>query len=374
MKPRRQLIVSTVGTSLLTNQAREESLRKMLIKLANLGQDELTDEQRQLIDAHLEQAKEVLKSGQDECIRKASAELSGIFGLYGGRPPGSSADLHLLIATDTAMGRIAAETVRDFLVVCGLNCSLVDDVRSLSTRDQNQFGQGIRNLVQWCSKALPGYREAGYHVVLNLVGGFKSLQGYLNTIGMLYADEIVYLFEGTTDLLRIPRLPIRLDVEGLESWRTPFALMAADFPQPADLFRGCPEVLLDEYESGRFLLSDWGTLIWNDQKEQLLADSLIELPRLRYDPQFLRDFEQHDNRRNRVKLQETLARVASLLEASGGDRASLARDGGLRYERLAGKQAGLDHFRVDLSLRVECRPVNGGLELVAFGEHEGRYR
>ena len=51
---------------------------------------------------------------------------------------------------------------------------------------------------------MPGYRQSHYRVVFNLVGGFKSLQGYMNTLGMFYADEIIYIFEApTADLIRI---------------------------------------------------------------------------------------------------------------------------------------------------------------------------
>jgi hypothetical protein len=47
-------------------------------------------------------------------------------------------------------------------------------------------------------------------VVFNLTGGFKSLNGYLQTVAMISADRCAFLFEGAPELMEIPRLPVRL--------------------------------------------------------------------------------------------------------------------------------------------------------------------
>jgi hypothetical protein len=59
-------------------------------------------------------------------------------------------------------------------------------------------------VIRWCQDTLPGYRESGYHIVFNLTGGFKSIQGWMQTLGMFYADEIVYIFETGKELLPGP--------------------------------------------------------------------------------------------------------------------------------------------------------------------------
>jgi len=372
MNTHSRCVLSTVGTSLLTNRA-DDSTRKRINMLANETEAALSPEDRRLIDEHAEKARAILRDGPVEEIRKASAELNGIIGIYDGRLPEPSGDHHVLIATDTALGRLTAETVGAFLTEQGLSVQ-IEVIKRLNTRDQGDFEAGMKDLARWCAETLPGYRDAGYRVAFNLAGSFKSLQGYLNTIGMIHADEIVYLFEGTTNLLRIPRLPIQLDLEGLAAWREPFALMAAGLLQPSDRLRDCPEALIEEWETDRYLLSPWGELLWSEAKTTLLAEELLDLPRLRYAPSFIKDFKGHHNRVNRVQLQEALAKVAMLLEGSGGDRATLSRDGGLKYEKLTGKHAGMGHFRTALGVRVECRETDDGLELLHFGEKEGRYR
>ncbi|MBK8043622.1 MAG: hypothetical protein IPK21_13770 [Haliscomenobacter sp.] len=72
--------------------------------------------------------------------------------------------------------------------------------------------EAIKDLLKWCDETLPGYRTAGYEIIFNLTGGFKSLQGYLNTIGMFYADRIVYIFESGQEVIAIPKLPVKLEM------------------------------------------------------------------------------------------------------------------------------------------------------------------
>jgi hypothetical protein len=62
-----------------------------------------------------------------------------------------------------------------------------------------------------CARTLFRDTDIRIRVTFNLVGGFKSLQGYMQTLGMLFADESVYVFEGERELLRIPRLPLDID-------------------------------------------------------------------------------------------------------------------------------------------------------------------
>ena len=117
----------------------------------------------------------------------------------------------MLVATDTYQGEVAAKLVQEWLQGRGFSSVQVFQLPGLSTRNQQAFATGVGALIKWTGETLPGYRESGSRVVFNLVGGFKSLQGYMNTLGMLYADEIIYIFEGTqSGLIRIPRLPVNL--------------------------------------------------------------------------------------------------------------------------------------------------------------------
>lgn len=90
------------------------------------------------------------------------------------------------------------------------------------------FSNGIDNLIVWMQTNIPIYKENGYKIYFNLVGSFKSLQGYLNNIKMVYANEIIYIFEGKdSELITIPKLPVTVDIKIIESLKVQMTLMDA---------------------------------------------------------------------------------------------------------------------------------------------------
>jgi putative CRISPR-associated protein (TIGR02619 family) len=364
----RRCIVSSVGTSLLTNGTTAEQ-RRILLDTANAADDELTREQRLLIEERVAAARALL-SGSVHDLRRASAELNGIYGLYDDQLVNGRADMHLLLSTDTAQGRATAEILAGHLRGAGVAYDVCIPP-GLSTRSQAAFSNGIREVIRWCDETLPPYQHQGFRIIFNLVGGFKGLQGCLNTIGMFYADEMVYIFEPpSVELLRIPRLPLRVDLDLLGQERDLLALLAAGHIVPVDRLRDWPEALWEDDGQGMATLSGWGLLVWNREKQALLAERLLRLPRIQYTPAFRRDFGGHANVQERVKLQETLADVAQILEGHHGDTSALKRDGGLQYDNYSGAHADVGHFRVGQGLRVSCGTTADGLVLYHFGKEE----
>ena len=113
-------------------------------------------------------------------------------------------------------------------------------------------------------------------------------------------------------------------------------------------------------------LSEWGQLIWNRTKLDLLTKELLDFPRLEYEHSFRNDFKNQNNVQARLKLQETLAKVAYLLEESDGNRAPLMRDGGLQFEQFTNID-GIYKFRIDRAIRVSCSVSDDGLILRRYG-------
>ena len=217
-------------------------------------------------------------------------------------------------------------------------------------------------MIGWCEENLQHFRDQ-YYIIFNLTGAFKSLQGYMNIAGMFYADEIVYIFETGSSLLRIPRLPIRVDDKELRIWRTELALLSQGHVYEADQVEGLPDALLDKDKSSHVSLSDWGIVIWNRIREGLLSEELLPFPRLQYEGKFSRDFRQISNK-EKFALQEVLAKVSSLLESHNGDTSALKSDGGLQYDNYTNQRtpdgSPIGHFRVSQGLRVSC-VMNGGI-------------
>lgn len=370
-----RLIISTVGTSLLTNQINrgneaEKNWYPKLRDTANLSLTETPKEVIEIIETLAERANEKLRNSEVGKIRAASAELNGVYGLYEENLQQGKQDLHYLIATDTAQGTKTAEIVESFLREQGLK---VDKKvpPGLSTASTRAFADGIDDLISWLRETVPPYRESQYKVYFNLVGSFKSLQGYMNTIGMFYADEIIYIFEGQgSQLITIPRLPINVDNEAIAPYKLPLALMdaGAELPVTDKMVRGIPESLVFD-DGEEMTLSTWGKLIWSECREQLLRDELLPFPRLEYLDLFAKDYKNTKQDKERVKLQETLAKVSQLLQKSNGNPSVLKEDGGLQYDKYTNKGR-IDHFRVTDALRVSCEVSGGKLILRHYGAHD----
>ncbi len=374
-----RFVLSTVGTSILTNQIRNDDpsgWRRLLRDSANRHVEELDSETVTVIDTLGDRALEKLLQEDSQLNRRISAELNGIYGIYNGKLPQNGPDQHCLICTDTAQGQKTGELVEDFLKEHGVSVSSYTP-EGLSTKDTAAFTIGIKDLIRWLEENVPWRRDSGYHVIFNLVGGFKSLQGYMNTFGAFYADEVIYIFEAeTADLITIPRLPIQIDTTVIEEHVTEFALMDAGKLYPRRGVKDIPETLLefiDEADDQTYAgLSAWGTLIWNRAKSDLLAKRLLPFPRLEYAKTFRDDFNDENDPKARLKLQETLAKVTYMLEESNGNLTPLRQDRGLQFERFMTVD-GIYKFRITQAVRVSCTVADGGLILRHYGGHDYVY-
>ncbi len=376
-----RFVLSTIGTSILTNfidktNFGEANWQGMLRDSANLKPDELSQETTEVIETLADRALTQLLEDDAATNRRISAELNGIYGIYGGQFPRDSQDQHYLICTDTAQGQKTGKLIQDFLENKGFQAGIVTPA-GLSTQGPESFSAGAKELIRWLEENVPWRRDMGYRVIFNLVGGFKSLQGYMNTFGAFYADEVVYIFEApTADLIKIPRLPIQIDTTVIQNHRVQFAMMDAEKLYPVEELEGIPETLLDFVkENGQTYagLSAWGQLIWNRTKSDLLTKELLNFPRLEYQRTFRNDFNNETETKARFRLQETLAKVAYLLEQSNGNRAPLMRDGGLQFEKFTNID-GIYKFRIDRAVRVSCSASEDGLILRHYGHKNDVYR
>lgn len=357
----RHAVVSTVGTSLLTNAASEE-LRRLLSRAANLREEELPPGERDALRDRAGEVEARLASAPETEVRRMSAELNGVLSL------GASdrETCHYLLCTDTYPGRLTTDLVGRWLRARG--AAVVPIVlEGFSTANRAAFARGVDFLLRWCEQTLPPMREQGWRITFNLAGSFKSLQAYAQTLGMFYADEIVYIFEGTgAELIRIPRLPVAWQTADLERHAAAVARLAQGELLPAGELADLPEAYL-ESDGACVTLSDWGWMAWNLNRKRILGGDLVEQPGLLYSDEFRRDYDRRRDPNERAALQDTLAK-ASVLWREGGLR-RLRGDGGVQYEDLMNR-GGVGHFRVTLSLRVTCEPAGERLRLRRFGPHD----
>lgn len=193
----RLLLLSTCGASLLTNGAGTDD-HAWLTKVAN---DVEVDAAR--LASIVGARREALKAADEPTRRTMSAELNGIAAVLGRYKPKQL--FHLLVHTDSALGKATADLVQEVLA----NQALRVSASGLRTNDLGSFRAALADLTRQLDALVRSYREQGCFVVFNLTGGFKPLSGYLQTLAMISADRCVFLFKGMP-LMEIPRLPVRL--------------------------------------------------------------------------------------------------------------------------------------------------------------------
>ncbi len=379
-----RFILTTVGISTLLNgirlleleQQEAEHVRKQFIKHSNHAQ--LPADVEAYVSRVVAAVTALLEIDGVVANRRLSAELNGIYGLYQAGFSQAGQDFHYLVGTDTALGKKAATVIKHFLERFDFTVQ-IEIPAGLSTSNSETFGRGIKTLLSQCEALIPGYRDSNYEIIFNLTGAFKSLQGYLNIIGMFHADHLAYIFEGSSELIRIPRLPIMVDTDQLQPYIVALARMNDDAPHlyTRTEVAGLPAALLDiqTIDDIQFVcLSTWGQLIWARVEKELLAQpTLLQLENIAYSEQFQKLYK-NARPAERVEVNKALVTITNLLAANAGDITSLKTHGGLLYDNYTGTQTSqglpIGHFRLNQARRVSCTYQDGTLELRKFGAHD----
>ncbi|RAM51043.1 MAG: CRISPR-associated protein [Hapalosiphonaceae cyanobacterium JJU2] len=372
-----RLVISTVGTSLLTNQIRlrvdPKNWTELINITANFSQEQINHsfpEALGIIEELKQRAEQKLDEGNTLEIREASAELNGIYGLYQEQLSNGKLDYHCLITTDTYQGIITAEIIKDFLQT-KVNVVEIYKPDNLSTANSSDFTKGIDNLLDWIDKKVNEARKNKYTIYFNLVGGFKALQGYMNTIGMFYANHIVYVFEGkNSETITIPRLPIIEDKDEIKKHVIPLTLLDNGASLSPSETVEVPEALVAEID-GRMTISNWGQLIWKRCKDEFLSQNLLEgFPRIKYADSFRGDYKTIRDKNDKILLHNTIAKVSRLLQESNGDTRAVGKQVEYYPYQGAKDKEGVDHFYIGKQYRVSCKKQGEILMLRHYGTHK----
>lgn len=269
---KKTLMLSPCGTSLLTNQATADQ-RKLVGKYANEQRENIPDENVEELQNLINKAEHVLENDSIQQVSKLSAELNAIIKFYDGSFQNASSDFHFLLSSDTWLGGQTAELVAKWLEKQGITTQ-VYSLRDLRTDNLESFQLAMSDFVKWCEQVIPGYKQQGYHIVFNLTGGFKSVQGLLQTLAMFYADEAIYIFETGSELFRLPRLPVKFVPDAAVEQNLP-AIRRLALGLPAEDFTGIPDILL--MKVGReYALSPWGEIVWGRVQNELYKKMVFE--------------------------------------------------------------------------------------------------
>ena len=163
----------------------------------------------------------------EDRLMRASAELKSLFYILKGHDANKNDILHFF-ATDTPAGTLAARIISDFAREYFKIQTEVVRIEGLQVTDDTSFNtQGIRRFISRVFDRLNKASRGTYRRVLNPTGGYKGVVPYLTLIGMIEEDvEISYIYETSSALITLRRIPMTLDYTALGSAHD--ALLAAN--------------------------------------------------------------------------------------------------------------------------------------------------
>ena len=273
------LTLMTCGTSLITNGIDSE-LRSIINRCANaVNWTDISSSDAATLKSHFkEKEKQFLASNEQE-IRRLSAELNGLLAWQEENPVANSQlqNEYWIIATDTILGKTTAKIIQEWLSLHGYRTQVLSE-SGLRTANLIEFRQALSALTKHIVESVTGYRDNGYQINFNLTGGFKGINGFLQALATVYANQTYYLFEGSTELLYIPQLPYRLDAtqiitENLTAFRRLANGMSISQAQSSTI----PDIWLFDIDSST-MLSEWGELIWLDTMPKLYQQQVLPSP------------------------------------------------------------------------------------------------
>lgn len=276
---KRNLIISTCGTSLLTNGI-DQYERNLLNQYSNIKDiNEILDQKdKDEILSIIQRKKNEMFRKSISDVKKISAELNGIFTFY--QQNIEIKDLYFFIPTDTFLGNITAEIIQTYLLDNFKIKSTLIQQTDLQTRNYRLFHSALSELAQKLGDIFDAY-HTNYKIIYNLTGGFKGVNGFLQSIAQIFADEAVYLFESADEMMRIPRLPLKLDIlDMMSNHLTILRKLHLGLSVNSDEVSNIPDTMLLKIDHD-IALSAWGEAFWHYYKEQLYCKRILESPCLR---------------------------------------------------------------------------------------------
>jgi putative CRISPR-associated protein (TIGR02619 family) len=268
-------LISTVGISLLRNSL-PGAEGAGLFKIANLEEADMDAGALSLVRRGEAVARKALEDpGRDE-LKRFSAELNGILS-YEDEFDEKPLMHHVLVVTDTFVGQTAAAILSSWLQE-NRQSAETWVIKDLRTAEGAELRTALSGIVPVLMERTENASREGWHVVFNLTGGFKGVNGFLQTAAMLWADETIYVFEGSKELMHIPRLPIQVDTGQITGKQFDmFRKLGFGDEVDADDARkaGIAGSLLFEL-GGKAVLSEWGKLVWEDVHRKVSAQKLLE--------------------------------------------------------------------------------------------------
>lgn len=242
-------ILSTVGTSLLTN--RDD---RPWAGWYPRGDSPLPD-----------------PAQVDTWLSKADAAIAGAETNTLARLELSKADVLTLLHSDTPEGRFCTERLQTLYRGTVREVTL-EKIGKLGY-GADHFTAGLKALVDVTIRKVHEARAHGMTPLFCATGGFKAEIAFLNLMGALLGIEVVYIHELHRELVRLPRLPLAWDADFVARHEAFFRWIDEEPRKSAEVeswLKGRPELrpLVEDGDDGCTYLSAAGDLLYRVAKEQ----------------------------------------------------------------------------------------------------------
>lgn len=177
-----QTILTTVGTSLLSNARRDRGIAPD----APVTLHDLTNYLRHTP------------------AEKACAETNSLSRLL------QEGDRVVFLHSDTDDGHLCAEALQKFYQNEGYHAEILK-VPDLNYTESRFKMRGLRSLVATLIKQIQSEHKAGREVLINATGGFKAEIAYATLVGLLFDVPVYYIHEAFREIIEMPPTPISWD-------------------------------------------------------------------------------------------------------------------------------------------------------------------
>lgn len=265
-------ILSPCGISTLLAVCKDEQRKILNINANASSAKDVIEADRLAIDDLINNAQEALQNANNVAVRRMSAELGALTLYYNDRLDFKN-DVHFLLSSDTWLGEACTNLIRGWLEHKGATC-IVHRQEGLQTQKLPDFHNALAELAPQLIEQIDEYKKKHFRVAFNLTAGFKAVQGFLQTLGMFHADELIYVFERTDHLMRIPRIPVRIDgIEDIRGHLDAIRKLSLGLSTQKEELSGVPETMLLNVDD-EIILSAWGNIFWQEAQKILYEEKI----------------------------------------------------------------------------------------------------
>lgn len=231
-----QVVISTVGTSLLTNNIKDREILKQI-----MGKPiDRKDDDRVVLKQLEEELWQQINTPQFDPV-SFSAETNSLTKIGV-----TKEDCLYFLTSDTLDGYLCGEILASFYQKKWGATAEFHIIKGLQVLDALTFRkQGLDSLVEQITKILSIYPPSAFKVILNPTGGFKAVVPYVTLLGLIEGVPVQYIYERSNQLITLPSAPLRLDISQLKALEPVLTILSDDYMVAEEV---CRETGLSMYE------------------------------------------------------------------------------------------------------------------------------